>query len=175
MVIIDLCTQVPDLAMKSPNLSTLMAGGSCTIFCCWSLLMPELFRLECRKVSLKGTGAIVTGCSFHRHQWILLDSNPGPVGYKSNALTTRPWLLPVLSIQTHIIFSVYNKLYSVFITNCILCITDCVLFIANCVLFIDLPMYDPNKGKLNPAEGEDNNGKWCTWACMYSNTLHVLS
>ena len=35
-----------------------------------------------------GTGAIVTGCSSCRHQWILSDLNPWPVGYKPSLLTT---------------------------------------------------------------------------------------
>ena len=40
----------------------------------------------------------MTGCSSCRHQWLLLDSNAGPVGYKSSVLTTKPPLLPTNSV-----------------------------------------------------------------------------
>ena len=45
--------------------------------------------------SFWGTGAIVTGCSSCRHQWLLSDSNPGPTGCKPSVLTTKPRLLSI--------------------------------------------------------------------------------
>ena len=43
--------------------------------------------LFCRVMSCWGTGAIVTGCSSCRHQWLLSDSNPGPIRVTSPVLS----------------------------------------------------------------------------------------
>ena len=41
----------------------------------------------------------MTGCSSSRHQRLLLDSNPGPAGYKPSVLTTKTMLLPFVIIK----------------------------------------------------------------------------
>ena len=79
------------------------SGGS-VIFHPWTKLIPKdpntlsLPKLQLPPVqqgySFWGTGAIVTGCTSCRPQWLLADLNPAPAGNKPSFLTTKPRLLP---------------------------------------------------------------------------------
>ena len=73
-------------------------------------------------MGFKPPGAIGVCYSICHHPWLLWDSNPRPVGYKSTALTSKPQLCSPITITKTLLLQPTRSFYTFFGYNNVLLI-----------------------------------------------------